>query len=77
MKGDKMNTLSPKQRETLRVIRASRSRTGLPPTQRELVKLLGVTQNAVRMRLASLARKGYVVLVPHLARGIVLVERSA
>ncbi len=66
--------LTEKQRETLVVLRRVKEQNGMPPTLRELEVHLGVTSNAVRSRLNGLAAKGFLVLLPRLARGIVLVE---
>lgn len=69
-----MDELTAKQREALKVIIRQKSSTGMTPTQRELAKLLRVTPTAVRSRLASLERKGYIMLLSRLARGIVIIE---
>lgn len=66
--------LTTKQRATLKVLARQKEKTGMTPTQRELMALLGITQNAVRCRLNALAQKGYILLLPRLARGIVIVE---
>lgn len=63
------------QKETLEAIARMREKNGMTPTLRDLVALLGVTRTAIRGRLAALARKGYIVLVPRVARGIVLIEK--
>jgi len=70
----KKPSLSPKQKATLFIIAKMMRTTGMTPTQRELVVVLGITQNAVRDRLAALSAKGYIRLLPRVARGIVLVE---
>jgi len=69
--------LSVKQEATLKAIQRHIERTGMPPSQRELMKALGITQHAVRMRLVALERKGFITWYTHIARGIVLTERGA
>ena len=64
--------LTDKQRETLKTIRRLRIESGLMPTQKEIADTLAITQPAALLRLRILARKGYVRLVPRVARGIVL-----
>jgi DNA-binding FadR family transcriptional regulator len=66
--------LSKKMRETLRVLVRCRDSNGITPTHRELGKLLGVTTNAVRFRLSTLARAGHIVLIPRSARGIIVMK---
>ena len=65
--------LTQKQHETLRALVSLGKRNGITPTQRELVVVLGVTQNAVRARLRQLSLKGHIRLLPGLSRGIVII----
>jgi SOS-response transcriptional repressor LexA len=74
MRGAALEALTPIQQKTLTVIVRLREKNGITPTQRELVTLLGVTQNAVRTRLKLLAKKGRIRLLPRLARGIVVLD---
>ena len=72
--GAQLEALTPLQQKTLTTIVRLREKNGITPTQRELVTLLGVTQNAVRTRLKLLARKGRIRLLPRLARGIIVLD---
>lgn len=66
------NDLNEIERATLRVIVSMRDKNGITPTQRDLVTQLGVTQTAVRFRLKSLERKGFIRLIPRASRGIIV-----
>lgn len=64
-----------RQAEILSAIRAHRRAHGCAPTQRELCRMLSlVSTNGLNEHLARLAKKGYLTVVPRLARGIRLVE---
>jgi DNA-binding MarR family transcriptional regulator len=71
-----INELNEIERATLRVIKSMRDKNGMTPTQRDLVAQLGVTQTAIRFRLKSLERKGFVKLIPRASRGIILINAS-
>jgi SOS-response transcriptional repressor LexA len=68
--------LTEKQAATLKAVVKFSKKNGYPPTQRELSRVLGVTQYATRMRLAALSRKGRVRLSPNLSRGIVVIDAA-
>lgn len=69
-----MGPLSPRQRRCLEAVLAHRRRTGLPPTYRELGRLLRIAStNGVRGHLKALERKGYLRLGRG-ARGLELAE---
>jgi repressor LexA len=69
-----MQPLSPRQRRCLEAVLAHRRRTGLPPTYRELGRVLRIAStNGVRGHLKALERKGYLRLGRG-ARGLELTE---
>lgn len=51
----------------------SRIVDGLPPTRQEIGKHFGIYPNAAQGLLKALERKGRIVLMPHISRGIRLV----
>ena len=72
-----METLSPRQSQTLDVIRKAIERTGLPPTRVELMRALGLASpNAAEKHLRMLERKGVIELFAGTSRGIRLLAAA-
>ena len=66
-----MDTLSPRQRQTLELIRQTIDTHGLPPTRAELMRAQGLASpNAAEKQLRILERKGAIELLPGTSRGI-------
>jgi len=66
--------LTKRQEEVLDKISQSITDFGWPPTRAELAKALGfASPNAAEEHLKALARKGHIVMVPSVSRGIRLV----
>ncbi len=66
-----METLSPRQRQTLDLIRKAMADGGLPPTRAELMRAMGLASpNAAEKQLRTLARKGAIELLAGTSRGI-------
>ncbi len=67
--------LTPRQEEILHLIREHIAQTGMPPTRLEICDRLGFrSPNAAEDHLRTLARKGYIDMLPGTSRGIVLRE---
>jgi repressor LexA len=67
--------LSPRQQETLTVIKQYMDEHGLPPTIREIMASLKVAYpRGVQRHLDALEKKGYITRDPRASRGIRLVE---
>jgi SOS-response transcriptional repressor LexA len=67
--------LSPRQRDTLDVIRGWTETFGYPPTLRELARELGIgSTNGVNDHLKALKKKGFIETDPVKARGIRILE---
>lgn len=67
--------LTERQHEVLDVINGFISDSGIPPTNHELMKALGIKSNlGVRKHLQALDRKGHIHLHPNQARGIELIN---
>jgi repressor LexA len=72
-----MNTLTARQEEVLDLIRSNMARFGCPPTRAEIKDILGFSSpNAAEKHLQALARKGFIELIPDIARGIRLRQES-
>lgn len=70
-----METLSPRQLQTLVAIKKAIEHTGLPPTRLELMRALGLASpNAAEKHLRMLERKGAILLLAGTSRGIRLLE---
>ena len=66
-----METLSPRQRQILDLIRRAMADGGLPPTRVELMRALGLASpNAAEKHLRALAKKGAIELLAGTSRGI-------
>lgn len=69
--------LTPTQAKVLAFIRTTIDSTGMPPTRREIGNHFGfVSANAAEEHLRALERRGAVVLIRGVARGIRIVEKS-
>lgn len=63
--------LTPKQASMLRYIQGHVMAQNCPPTIREIADALGISStNGVRAHLTALVRKGWITIIPRLARGI-------
>lgn len=72
-----MMGLTNRQRDILRFIASSTERLGYPPTRREICDRFGFrSSNAASDHLSAIERKGFIRVVPEIARGIVLTERG-
>ena len=68
--------LSPRQRETLEAIKSHIEKTSVPPTIREIMTALQVSNpGGVQGHLKALEKKGYIDRDPRSSRGIRLKER--
>lgn len=68
--------LTLRQQEILEYIRTTIEVLGAPPTRLEICRTFGfASPNAAEDHLRALAKKGVIVLEPHLSRGIRLVEQ--
>ena len=66
-----MDTLTPRQRQILDLLRQGIDASGLPPTRAELMRALGLASpNAAEKHLRTLARKGAIELLAGTSRGI-------
>lgn len=64
--------LTKRQEEVLGVIKSHYSRTGIPPTVRDIGEELGITVNGVIGHLNALEWKGCIRRMKNHARGIVV-----
>lgn len=72
-----MDTLTPRQRQILQMIRSFAAEHGYPPTRIEIASALGFRSvNAAVDHLKALARKGAVELLPGASRGIRLLKED-
>ncbi len=63
--------LTKRQEQVLDKINQSIADQGWPPTRAELAKSLGfASPNAAEEHLKALARKGHIIMVPSVSRGI-------
>lgn len=69
-----MPTLTPRQAETLDVLRAMIARNGYSPTTRELAEEMGVVVSVLHGSLTRLQRAGMVTWDPHRARTLRVVD---
>ena len=60
IKGDGMIQLTFKQEEVLLAIKDSLTVNRFPPSRKELAAIIGVTPNAIQLRIEALAKKGAV-----------------
>ena len=68
-----MSTLTPRQRQILKLIQDSIRQNGMPPTRAEIADQLGFkSPNAAEEHLRALQRKGVIDLIPSASRGIQL-----
>jgi repressor LexA len=68
-----METLTPRQREILKLIQDSLIETGMPPTRAEIAAEMGFkSPNAAEEHLRALQKKGVLDLIPGASRGIQL-----
>src|SRR5437868_13832412 len=69
------STLTPRQRQILKLIQDSIRQNGMPPTRAEIAQALGFrSPNAAEEHLRALQRKGVLDLRPGASRGIQLSE---
>lgn len=66
--------LTERQREVLMFVVAFIKRERMPPTYRNIAERFGVNVAAVQCHVKALARKGYLEVLPHTARGIRVVR---
>jgi len=67
------STLTPRQRQILKLIQDSIRQNGMPPTRAEIAEQLGFkSPNAAEEHLRALQRKGVIDLIPSASRGIQL-----
>ena len=64
------------QTRTLRAICQILDSTGLLPTVKELVEVLGISHASAHEQIAQLVRKGYLRKEERKARSIVIVKRN-
>jgi repressor LexA len=68
-----MTTLTPRQRQILKLIQDSIRQNGMPPTRAEIAEQMGFkSPNAAEEHLRALQRKGVIDLIPSASRGIQL-----
>lgn len=67
-------TLTPRQSQTLSLIKHWIDQNGYPPTRADIAGHFGFTRNAAECHLQELARKGYIALTPGISRGIKITE---
>jgi repressor LexA len=68
---EKMNELTPRQAQILRLIREHVASSGFPPTRAEICYAMGFrSPNAAEEHLRALARKGAIEMAPGASRGI-------
>jgi repressor LexA len=66
-------TLTPRQRQILKLVQDSIRQNGMPPTRAEIAEQLGFkSPNAAEEHLRALQRKGVIDLIPSASRGIQL-----
>lgn len=66
-----MIALSPRQQEVLAFITEHQNSHGFPPTNGEIAKAMNFhSPNASTFHLKVLQRKGYITIIPGIARGI-------
>jgi repressor LexA len=66
-------TLTPRQRQILKLVQDSIRQNGMPPTRAEIAAQLGFkSPNAAEEHLRALQRKGVIDLIPSASRGIQL-----
>lgn len=69
----RMTTLTPRQRQILKLIQDSIRQNGMPPTRAEIAEQMGFkSPNAAEEHLRALQRKGVIDLIPSASRGIQL-----
>lgn len=72
-----MKDLTDRQREMLTHIGEAIRRTGMPPTVRELARLMNITStNGITDHLRALERKGFIDRHDMLSRGITLTKKG-
>ncbi len=72
-----MQTLTPRQQEILDFIRRHLETRGAPPTRAEISEAFGFrSPNAAETHLRTLARKGYIEILPGASRGIRLTDEA-
>ena len=72
-----MQALTPRQREILDFIRRHLEIRGAPPTRAEISEAFGFrSPNAAESHLRTLARKGYIEILPGASRGIRLMDEA-
>ena len=70
-----MSDLTHRQNEILELIREHLTHSGRPPTRAEIARHFGFrSPNAAEEHLRSLARKGYIEILPGTSRGIRLLQ---
>ncbi len=70
-----MKSLTPRQREILRLIRRHQKKTGMPPTRAEIAEHFGFRSTyAAEKHLQALEKKGVIELLSGTSRGIRLIE---
>ncbi len=73
-----MRSLTPRQREILRLIRRHQKKTGMPPTRAEIADHFGFRSTyAAEKHLQALEKKGVIELLSGTSRGIRLIEGEA
>lgn len=65
--------LSPRQADTLKMVRDYIETCGYPPTLRELAKHMGISIHAANGHLVALEKKGAIRRTEGVARGITIV----
>ena len=66
-----MEKLTKRQSEILELIKSHIADSGMPPTRMEIAETFGFrSPNAAEEHLRTLARKGYIEMVPGASRGI-------
>jgi len=75
--GDSMEKLTKRQAEILALIKTYIEEDGMPPTRMEIAATFGFrSPNAAEEHLRTLARKGYIEMLPGSSRGIRLISQD-
>jgi len=72
-----MSDLTERQKKILLFIKNHMRVKQYPPTRREIMKAFGIKGYfSIHRHLNAMMQKGYIKLIPNIARGIIIIEKG-
>lgn len=70
-----MNELTPIQDDVFQTIKTYQQKNKIMPTNKDLADIFMVNENAIVCHIQALVKKGWLARIPHISRGLVILEK--